>query len=75
MKLINYLFQLVAIMCLVLVLAMFSNSLKDDPLPVTAEETRLNPDMAPGQTELEPMLESKVQPDPVVWFASSSKTE
>jgi len=58
--------QLVAIMCLVLVLAMFSNSLKDDPLPVTAEETRLNPDMAPGQTELEPMLESKVQPDPVV---------
>lgn len=53
-------------MCLVLVLVMFSNSLKDDPLPATAEETRLNAEKASGQTELEPMLESQVQSDPIV---------
>uniref|UniRef100_A0AC34RHL5 Solute carrier organic anion transporter family member n=1 Tax=Panagrolaimus sp. JU765 TaxID=591449 RepID=A0AC34RHL5_9BILA len=54
--------QLVAILCLVLVLILFTNLLKDDPLPT--EENRSDPEKVPGQTELEPMLVEK-QPLPV----------
>lgn len=59
-------FQLVAIVCLVLVLVLFQNSLKDDPLPTTAEERRIDPEdptkITNYERELEPMLQEKQVP-------------
>jgi organic anion transporter 4A len=48
--------QVVAIICLMLVLFFFSASLRDDPLPMTADETRLEMEEN-ARPEQEPMLE------------------